>query len=51
MLIEMLSLAMVFMVIIVGLTGEDSYRNLITQYVFVFVMFLTLAIFCGLVLT
>lgn len=51
MLIEMLSLLMVFMIIIVGLTGEDSYRNLITQYVFVFVMFVTLAISCGLVLT
>lgn len=51
MLIEMLSLLMVFMIIIVGLTGEDSYLNLVTQYIFVFAMFITLAFFCGLVLT
>lgn len=51
MLIEMLSLLIVFVIIIVGLTDGNSYRNQVTQYVFIFAMLITLAIFCGLVLT
>lgn len=51
MLIETLSLLMAFMIIVVRLTDENSYRNQVAKYVFVFAMFVTLAIFCGLVLT
>lgn len=51
MLIYMLSVLMVFMIIIVGLTDGNSYRNQVSQYVFIFAMFVTLAIFWGLVLT
>lgn len=51
MLIEILSLLMVLMIIIVGLTDGNSYRKQVTQYVFIFAMFVTLAVFCGLVLT
>lgn len=51
MLIEILSLLIVFMIIIVGLTEGNSYRNQVTPDVFIFAMFVTLAIFCALVLT
>ena len=51
MLIHMLSILMVFMIIIFWLTDKKSYRNQVTQSVFVFAMFITLAIFWGIVLT
>lgn len=51
MLIEMLSFLMVFTIIVVRLTDENPCRNQVAKYVFVFAMFVTLAIFCGLVLT
>ena len=51
MLIHMLSILMVFMIIIFWLTDKKSYRNQVTQSVFIFAMFITLAIFWGIVLT
>lgn len=51
MLIQMIALSLVFMLIVVGLTDENSYRNQTTQYAFISAMFVTLAIFAGLVLT
>lgn len=51
MLIQMIALFCIFVLIVVGLTDENSYRNQVTQYSFIFAMFITLAIFGGLVLT
>lgn len=51
MLIQMIALFCIFVLIVVGLTDENSYRNQTTQYAFIFAMFITLAIFAGLVLT
>lgn len=51
MLIQMIALFFIFVLIVVGLTDENSYRNQTTQYAFIFAMFITLAIFGGLVLT